>query len=113
MQTIIKIALLAASIGPLLVVLGKTISTVGTAMRGFSSLAKGIRLLITHVGGASGVFGKLGAVLGGLSGPIVAVVAVIGTLVAAFMNLWNTNEEFRKAITGIWNDIVSKVKSIK
>ena len=79
-------------------------------MRGFSSLAKGIRLLITHVGSASGVFGKLGAVLGGLSGPVVAVVAVIGTLVAAFMNLWNTNEEFRTAITGIWNDIVSKVK---
>lgn len=88
----------------------KMISTVGTAMREFSSLAKGIRLLITHVSSASGVFGKLGAVLGGLSGPVVAVVAVIGTLVAAFMNLWNTNEEFRTAITGIWNDIVSKVK---
>ena len=48
-ETIIKIGLLAASIGPLLIVLGKTISTVGTAMRGFSSLAKGVRLLITHV----------------------------------------------------------------
>ena len=88
-ETIIKIGLLAASIGPLLIVLGKTISTVGTAMRGFSSLAKGVRLLITHVGSASGVFSKLGVVLGGLSGPVVAVVAVIGTLVAAFMNLWN------------------------
>lgn len=109
-ETIIKIGLLAASIGPLLIVLGKTISTVGTAMRGFSSLAKGVRLLITHVGSASGVFSKLGVVLGGLSGPVVAVVAVVGTLVAAFMNLWNTNEEFRTAITGIWNDIVSKVK---
>lgn len=109
-ETIIKIGLLAASIGPLLIVLGKTISTVGTAMRGFSSLAKGVRLLITHVGSASGVFSKLGVVLGGLSGPVVAVVAVIGTLVAAFMNLWNTNEEFRTAITGIWNDVVSKVK---
>ena len=109
-ETIIKIGLLAASIGPLLIVLGKTISTVGTAMRGFSSLAKGVRLLITHVGSASGVFSKLGVVLGGLSGPVVAVVAVIGTLVAAFMNLWNTDEEFRSAITGIWNDIVSKVK---
>lgn len=109
-ETIIKIGLLAASIGPLLIVLGKTISTVGTAMRGFSSLAKGVRLLITHVGSASGVFSKLGVVLGGLSGPVVAVVAVIGTLVAAVMNLWNTNEEFRTAITSIWNDIVSKVK---
>ena len=74
-ETIIKIGLLAASIGPLLIVLGKTISTVGTAMRGFSSLAKGVRLLITHVGSASGVFSKLGVVLGGLSGPVVAVVS--------------------------------------
>lgn len=80
-------------------------------MRGFSSLAKGVRLLVTHVGGASGAFGKLGAVLGGLSGPVMAVVAVIGTLVAAFLNLWTTNEEFRTAITGIWNNIVSKVKA--
>lgn len=111
-ETIIKIGLLAASIGPLLIVLGKTISTAGTAMRGFSSLAKGVRLLITHVGSAGGVFSKLGVVLGGLSGPVVAVVAVIGTLVVAFVNLWNTNEEFRTAITGIWNDIVSKGESV-
>ena len=112
-ETIIKIGLLAASIGPLLIVLGKTISTVGTAMRGFSSLAKGVRLLITHVGSASGVFSKLGVVLGGLSGPVVAVVAVIGTLVAAFMNLWNTNEEFRTAITGIKKNVKSVVKAVQ
>lgn len=78
---------------------------------GGSVLLQRVRLLITHVGSASGVFSKLGVVLGGLSGPVVAVVAVIGTLVVAFMNLWNTNEEFRTAITGIWNDIVSKVKA--
>ena len=39
-----------------------------------------------------------------------AVVAVIGTLVAAFMHLWNTNEEFRTAITNIWNGSVEKVR---
>ena len=40
-ETIIKIGLLAASIGPLLIVLGKTISTVGTAMRGLQFSCKG------------------------------------------------------------------------
>lgn len=109
-ETILKVAALAAAIGPLLIVLGKTISTVGTALRGFSSLAKGIRLLSTRVGGATGLFGKLGAALGGVSAPVMAVVAVIGTLVAAFMHLWNTNEEFRTAITNIWNGIVEKVR---
>lgn len=42
-ETILKVAALAAAIGPLLIVLGKTISTVGTALREFSSLAKGIQ----------------------------------------------------------------------
>ena len=73
-ETILKVAALAAAIGPLLIVLGKTISTVGTALRGFSSLAKGIRLLSTRVGGATGLFGKLGAALGGISAPVMAVV---------------------------------------
>ena len=109
-ETILKVAALAAAIGPLLIVLGKTISTAGTALKGFSSLAKGIRLLSTRVGSASGLFGKLGAALGGISAPVMAVVAVIGTLVAAFMHLWNTNEEFRTAITNIWNGIVEKVR---
>jgi len=39
-ETILKVAALAAAIGPLLIVLGKTISTAGTALKGFSSLAK-------------------------------------------------------------------------
>ena len=39
-----------------------------------------------------------------------AVVAVIGTLTAAFMTLWNTNEGFRAAITEIWNGIGSTVQ---
>lgn len=38
-ETILKVAALAAAIGPLLIVLGKTISTAGTALKGFSSLA--------------------------------------------------------------------------
>ena len=36
--------------------------------------------------------------------------AVIGTLTAAFMTLWNTNEGFRAAITEIWNGIVATVQ---
>ncbi len=33
------------------------------------------------------------------------MVAVIGTLVAAFLHLWNTNEGFREAIISTWNTI--------
>lgn len=46
---------------------------------------------------------KIGAMIGGISLPMVAVAAVIGVLVAAFVHLWKTNEGFRDAMTAIWN----------
>ena len=48
---------------------------------------------------------KIGAAIGGISAPVVAVVAIIGTLVAAFVHLWNTSEGFRDSIIGTWNSI--------
>lgn len=38
-------------------------------------------------------------------GTILAVVAAIAALVAAFVHLWNTNDEFKNNIIGIWNHI--------
>lgn len=106
-ETITKIALLVAAIGPFLVIVGTTIAKIGTALKGFSGLAEGIGKTAVRVKNASGIFGKLGAAIGGISAPVVAVVAVIGTLVAAFMHLWDTNEEFRDNIIGIWERIKS------
>ena len=88
-EQIVKIGLVVAALGPFLLILGKIISVTGSAMQGFV---------------------KLGAALGGISAPVMAVVAVIGTLTAAFMTLWNTNEGFRTAITEIWSGIVATVQ---
>ena len=109
-ELIVKIGLVVAALGPFLLILGKIISVTGSAMQGFVKLAQGARLLVTNISGASGIFGKLGAALGGISAPVMAVVAVIGTLTAAFMTLWNTNEGFRTAITEIWSGIVATVQ---
>ena len=104
-RAVVKIALLVAAIGPLLIIIGTTVSKIGTAMKAFSSLAQGIVAFSAKVGGMSGLMSKLGAAIGGISAPVVAVAAVVGTLAAAFVHLWNTNEGFRKAITGTWNKI--------
>lgn len=104
-RTIVTIALLVASIGPLLVIIGTAISKIGVAMQGFVKLANGISKLKVAVKGGTGVLGKLGAALGGISAPVLAVVAVIAVLVAAFVHLWKTNEGFRDAIIGTWNRI--------
>lgn len=104
-RTIVTIALLVASIGPLLVIIGTTISKIGVAMQGFVKLANGVSKLKVAIQGGTGVLGKLGAALGGVSAPVLAVVAVIAVLVAAFVHLWRTNEGFHDAIIGTWNRI--------
>ena len=108
-QAIVKIGLLVAAIGPLLIVIGNVISKTGTALRAFSSLGKGVLKLSYNFQNGIGLAGKLGTALGGISAPVLAVVAVIGTLVAAFMHLWNTNDGFREAIIGTWNKIKETV----
>ena len=107
-ETILKIAALAAAIGPLLIVLGKTIFTVGTTMKTFSSLTKGVAKLGVKIAGSSSSITSLGSALGAVAGPVLEVVAIVATLVAAFKHLWDTNEEFRAAITGIWEGIKTK-----
>lgn len=104
-RTIVTIALLVASIGPLLIIIGTTISKIGVAMQGFVKLANGVSKLKVAIQGGTGVLGKLGAALGGVSAPVLAVVAVIAVLVAAFVHLWRTNEGFRDAIIGTWTRI--------
>lgn len=99
-QTIIKIGLMAAALGPLLIVVGKTISSIGGLMTFISKVP-------TMIAGAKTAFSTLGAAIGGISAPVVAVVAIIATLVAAFVHLWNTNENFKNSILSIWEQIKS------
>ena len=99
-ETIVKVALVAAAMGPLLVVIGKVISSVGSLMTFISKVP-------TMIAGAKTAFSTLGAAIGGISAPVVAVIAIIAVLVAAFVNLWNTNEDFKNSILSIWEQIKS------
>ena len=110
-KAILTIGLIVAALGPLLVIIGTLISKVGVAMQGFVKLATGVKKLGVAVKAGTGVFGRLGAALGGISAPVLAVIAVIAVLVAAFKHLWDTNEGFRNAITGIWEGIISKIQT--
>ena len=110
-KTIVKMALLAAAVGPVLIGIGKLVSGVGGAIRGF----KEIKTAISDIKAGFNILGAgasgAGAGIGAIAGPVLAVVAVIAVLVAAFKHLWDTNEEFRNKITGIWDGIKSKFES--
>ena len=107
-ETVVQIGLIVAAIGPLLVVIGKVVSAVGTIMTFAPQIVSGVQSVMsigsTLMGGLQTLWTTL------LANPITAVIAAIALLVAAFKHLWDTNEEFRNAITSIWQNIVSKIQ---
>lgn len=126
---ILKIAAVIAAIGPLLLIFGKTVAGIGNVITGFHRMSEAFNLIKTGsvmlvtkfknifeavklakagFTGFAAEASPLGAAIGGLSAPILAVIAVIALLVAAFAHLWKTNEEFRDKIKGIWDGIVEK-----
>lgn len=107
-KTIVKMALLAAAVGPVLIGIGKLVSGVGGAIRGFNEIKGAFTAIKTGFSLLSSSAAGAGASIGAIAGPVLAVVAVIAVLVAAFKHLWDTNEEFRNKITGIWDGIKAK-----
>ena len=95
-KTIVVIALAAAALGPVLIIVGKVISSIGTIMTVIPKLA-GV------IGMVQKAFGALHVTM--LANPIVLIIAAITALVAAFIYLWNTNEEFREFWIGLWEDV--------
>ena len=93
LQLVVTIAGIAAAVGPAMTVIGKLLMVVGRLPQTLKVAKAGLGVL---KGAITGIFA-----------PVIAVVAVIATLVAAFKHLWETNEEFRNRITSIWQGIVS------
>lgn len=104
-ETTAKIALIAAAIGPLLIVVGQLITGLGGMMIVFSK----IPAIIAKVKGS---FTTVKVALSGAVGTMLAVVAIIAVLAAAFKNLWENNEDFRNNITSIWEKIKATFENL-
>lgn len=85
------------SISPVLAIMGKLIKVFADGPIAVGNLMKG--------------FGKLQTAIADINAPVVAIVAVIAVLVAAFTHLWNTNENFRNNMIAIWDQIRDKISS--
>lgn len=97
-QTILRIGLVVAALGPALIGIGKVITATGTISKALGKVATGF----VNVGGVSGVFTKA---LAAITSPAALVVAALAAITAVIVHLWNTNEDFRNTITGIWQKI--------
>lgn len=101
-EQVVKWAAIAAAIGPVLLVVGKVVSGVGTMVTTFGKLSA----VFSKVSQGSHLLSGAFKVVGGAGGAVVAAIAV---LIAAFATLWQTNEEFRNAMIGIWESLKSTV----
>jgi TP901 family phage tail tape measure protein len=88
---IIVIGLLVGAIGPLLI-------TIGQISLGISALLPILTAINVAIGGTTGA-------LAILLSPITLVVAAIASLIAIFVTLYKTNENFRTFVNEIWDSI--------
>lgn len=95
-KVVLVIGGILAVLGPVLIVVGKIISAVGTIMTVVPKLAGVINTVKT-------AFAALNTTM--LANPIFLIIAAITALVAAFIYLWNTNEEFRQFWINLWENI--------
>lgn len=101
-QTIIKLAGIAAAIGPVLAIGGKLVSGIGSLM----GLAP---KLVSAFGAVKGAFAALNAVM--LANPIVLIIAAIAALVAAFIYCWKNVKGFKEFFINAWESIKQGVKN--
>ena len=95
-KVVVTIALLAAALGPVLIIVGKVISAVGTIMTVVPKIAGAIKVV-------KGAFAALNTTM--LANPIVLIIAAIAALVAAFIYLWNNCDGFRQFWINLWENV--------
>ena len=101
-QFIVKAALVAAAVGPVLVGIGKVTSSIGT-------ITSGIGKVMTHLGGLSGAMTAFSSVgLLPMIGIIAAVVAAVVAVIAIIKN-WGAISNWFK---GVWECVCNGVKSV-
>lgn len=107
-ETVVQVAGFVAALGPLLLILGKIVSSFGG--------------IVTSIQGASGAFGLLKTVMAGVTGgfgPIIAMIAAVVAAIIALKVVWDTNfmgiqektAEMAEALQGIWDAILNGVQS--
>ena len=120
---IVKIGLVVAAIGPVMLIMSKLfkfVSMVVTAFKTFGTTLQTIKTsidlvragyagLAMQMGGIPAIISSLMAGFSGMLVPVLSVVAVIGVLVAAFVTLWKTNETFKNKIVSVFDEVKTKI----
>nr|WP_218971037.1 phage tail tape measure protein [Alkalihalobacterium bogoriense] len=121
-ETIVKLAALAAALGPVLIISGKIVAGAGAVVSAFSKISLALAgktavvgTATTAAGGLVAIKGALATAFTALTGPIgIAVAAIIG-IIAIGITLWKNWDtikekasELKDSISNRWNSIKEK-----
>lgn len=118
-QFIVTIALIAAAVGPTLLIIGKMITSFLEIKKTIGILKGAFGLLKGSIGGLiTGALGKIGGFITGsvipalsslwgvlMANPIILVIAAIAALVAAFIWAWNNVDGFKEFWINLWETV--------
>ena len=107
-QTIVKVGMLVAALGPALMVIGKLTTGMGKGLQAISKMGKGILTFVNEAKLGVGAGGKFVTALTSINPVTVGVVAGVAAVGAAFVHLWQNNEEFRNKMISIWEGLKAK-----
>ena len=83
----------------------ETFKLLGEAMKFIIDNKEGVVTAITAIGAAIAAYSTYTTALSLMANPIGLVVAAVAGLVAGFVALWNTSEDFRNFWIGLWDNI--------
>ena len=112
------LGLIAVSAGPALIAIGGVISVIGKLVGTISFIAGAVSkvsawfTLLNSGGSALSVtFAKIVGVVSSLGAPFLVVIAVIASLIAILVGVYNTSEEFRNKVNSAFEAVRSTVTS--
>ena len=105
-KTMIATAMgIGAAASPVLIIGGKIISGIGSMVGKLGTATSATSSVSNSVGGLSGV-------LGAITSPIGIAIVAITALIAIFIALYNTNEDFRNTVQSAWATIKDTISSV-
>jgi phage-related protein len=112
------LGLIAVSAGPALIAIGGVISVIGKLVGTISFIAGAVSkvsawfTLLNSGGSALSVtFAKIVGVVSSLGAPFLVVIAVIASLIAVLVGVYNTSEEFRNKVNSAFEAVKTAITS--
>lgn len=96
---------IGAVASPVLIIGGKIISGMGSMIGKISTVVSKIQTLSGSIGGLSGV-------ISAITSPVGIAIVAITALVAIFVTLYKTNEDFRNTVNEAWETIKQTISTV-